>query len=371
MALSITDTDHAPLERSLPDLLRARCRRGPDALVVHGSAGGGMTAAAFDRASDRAAAWLVGQGVRKGERIALYAINGADFAVAYFGIVKAGAVVVPLNLLQNPRELAYVLKDSGAKGLIHSAVLAEKVAALAEHDVRPGFVQTLVPAPEWEALAGRLPTPVVTFDPATDLAAILYTSGTTGNPKGAMLSHRNLAFDTWSAAQATRLATDDKLLVVLPMFHAFAATVGMIMPLLWDAAFVPVPKFDPALVIDTIAANRATVFLGVPSMYNVLLHLPDDAGARLASLRLCVSGGAAMPVALMNAFEARFGLPIYEGDGPTECGPVTCLNPLGGERKPASVGLPIPGVEMAIRDLDGKPVADGEVGEICVRGANV
>ncbi|MCB1737804.1 MAG: long-chain fatty acid--CoA ligase [Gammaproteobacteria bacterium] len=374
MPLAIPASASAPLNHDLASLLRARCQRSPDAVVIH-AGGASLGAAAFDAASDQVAAWLVAQGVAKGDRVALYGVNGPEFAVAYFGIVKAGAVVVPLNLLQNPRELAFVLNDAGVRGLIHSAVLTEKVAALRAHgiasDLGSGFVQAIAEVSDWARLADGLPLPDVRIDAAVDLAAILYTSGTTGNPKGAMLSHRNLAFDTWSAAQATQLQDDDVLLVVLPMFHSFAASVGMIMPLLWGAALAPVPKFDAGLVAETIAAVGATVFMGVPSMYNVLLHLPDQDRNKLASLRLCVSGGAAMPVALMKAFEERFGLPIYEGDGPTECGPVTCLNPLGGARKPASVGVPIPMVDMAIRDLQGGPVADGEVGEICVRGANV
>ncbi|MCB1734878.1 MAG: long-chain fatty acid--CoA ligase [Gammaproteobacteria bacterium] len=370
MPVLISDAANPPLSDSLPAILRARCRRGPEqAVIAAGSAS--LSARQFDAYGDRVAAWLAGKGIVKGDRVALYGINGPEFAVAYFGIVKAGAVVVPLNLLQNPRELAYVVKDSGAKGLIHSAVLGDKVAALDEFELGLGFAQSIGSVEEWTRLAEGMSVPEIDIDPGEDLAAILYTSGTTGNPKGAMLTHRNLAFDTWSAAQATQLRSDDVLLVVLPMFHSFAASVGMIMPLLWGAALAPVPKFDASLVADTIAAVGATVFMGVPSMYNVLLHLPDASADKLRSLRLCVSGGAAMPVALMNAFEQRFGLAIHEGDGPTECSPVTCLNPIGGERKPASVGLPIPMVEMAIRDLNGKPVADGEVGEICVRGANV
>jgi len=158
---------------------------------------------------------------------------------------------------------------------------------------------------------------------------------------------------------------------VLPMFHSFAATVGMLTPLLHGVSFVPVPKFDPATISDVIAAVGATVFLGVPSMYNVLLRLPEEQVKKWATVRYCVSGGAAMPVAIMRQFEELFGINIHEGDGPTECSPVTCVNPMQGERKPASVGLPIPDVEMEIFDKKGTKLATDEIGEICVRGPNV
>ena len=145
----------------------------------------------------------------------------------------------------------------------------------------------------------------------------------------------------------------------------------MLTPLLHGFSFAPVPKFDPAGVSQTIKAVGATVFLGVPSMYNVLLRMPEEQVANWASVRFCVSGGAAMPVEVMRRFEARFGVPIHEGDGPTECSPVTCVNPIGGECKPASVGLPVPDVEIEIFDDEGERLAGEEIGEICVRGPNV
>jgi long-chain acyl-CoA synthetase len=155
------------------------------------------------------------------------------------------------------------------------------------------------------------------------------------------------------------------------MFHSFAATAGMLTPLFHGCTVVPVPRFDPQLVADTIEQTRATVFMGVPSMYSTLLRLPEQYTPKLASLKYCVSGGAAMPEEVMKRFEARYGKLIYEGDGPTECSPVTCCNPIGGRRKPRSVGLPVPNVEMKILDDAGRETATGEMGEICVRGPNV
>jgi long-chain acyl-CoA synthetase len=334
--------------------------------------------AAVDAISDRIAAGFGALGLRKGERIGLYCINSAEFACCYLGIVKAGGVVLPVNLLSSAQEVDYVLNDAGVRFLVYHPAMADKVAALRASaggverfiTIGPGADSMDLTLDELQDQGGEVPVPDI--DPAEDLAAILYTSGTTGRPKGAMLTHRNLVSNTGSVVQALKLRRgEDCLLVVLPMFHSFAATVGMLTPLLHGMRFAPVPRFDPGLVSRTIDAVGATVFLGVPSMYGVLLKLPDDALRQWATIRYGVSGGAAMPQEVMQKFEARFGIPVHEGDGPTECGPVTCVNPVDGLRKPSSVGLPIPDVEIEIFDDDGARLARGEVGEICVRGPNV
>ena len=332
-----------------------------------------------DEASERVAAALQREGVQAGERIALYGINDLSFVQAYLGIQKAGAVVVPLNLLISAEEIRYILNDARVSGLIYHQAMGEKVEAF--RDVLDGlkFVCGIgVPNEpyathsfeDWLRVSGEVRDPGL--DPVKNLAAILYTSGTTGHPKGAMLSHRNLVSNTSSVVRALQLQPEkDRLLVVLPLFHSFAATVGMLTPCLHGLCLLPVPRFDPGLVSDVIGDGGATVFLGVPSMYNLLHRLPEEQKEKWRSVRLGVAGGAAMPVELLRNFENRFGFPIVEGDGPTECSPVTCVNPPQGPRKPASVGLPVPDVEMAIMGSDGRPLPDGETGEICVRGPNV
>ncbi len=369
MAQIRTDTD-------IPSAFRATAARRGEAPAVVSDAG--VTSfAELDRQSDRLAAHLAAGGLQVGERVALYAVNGAAFAAAYLGIQKAGGVVVPVNLLLNPEEIDYLLTDSGATAFVYHPAMAEGVAAVRERAVQVGqWISLGDPLAEgdtgWAAIqAGLDPAPRVMIDPRRDLAALLYTSGTTGRPKGAMLTHANLVSNTDSVTAALELSEDDRLLVVLPMFHAFAATVGMLTPLLHGFSFVPLPRFEPAQVARAIGEHGATVFLGVPSMYALLLRLPDEAAAPLEGLRFCVSGGAAMPQAVMAAFEERFGVPLLEGDGPTECGPVTCVNPRHGARKPGTVGLPVPGVTMEIRDREGRPLPDGETGEICVRGPSV
>lgn len=335
------------------------------------------THAELDRVTDRVAANLAARGIGPGDRVGLYCINSDIFAFAYFGILKAGATVVPINLLLNPKEVAYILNDAEAKALIYFEAFVDAVRSFRSEvpgcrlAVCIGGANPLKDALWSELLDPGPPVPHPPIPPSS-LAAILYTSGTTGHPKGAMLTHNNLASNVQSIRQALRLEPGrDVLLCALPMFHAFAATVCMIFPLTNGCTLVPLPRFDPQALADLVAAHKVTVLPAVPSMYSVLLRLPDSEVPKFASLKFAVSGGAALPVEVMRQFEAKFGKLIYEGDGPTECSPVTCVNPIGGIRKPASVGLPVPDVDMKIVDDQGRELPRGQVGEIVVRGPNV
>lgn len=331
----------------------------------------------LERVVSDVAGGLAALGVAAGDRVGLLVPNGAEFVQTYLGILAAGATVVPLNTLLNPREMDFILADAGVGVLVHHQSFTSAALAIGRDLSVPLCRVCIGDAvdPDVTRFADLIvrahPAPALAADARTDVAVILYTSGTTGRPKGAMLTHGNLLANTASVAAALGFTDQDRLLVVLPMFHAFAATVGMLTPLLEGASLVPVARFEPKLVTQAIATHGATVFLGVPSMYGVLLRMEDALVRSWSSVRLCVSGGAAMPVALMSAFESRFAVPVCEGDGPTECGPVTSVNPPAGPRKPGSIGLPIPGVEMRVKDLDGRDLADGEMGEICVRGPSV
>jgi len=363
--------------RSIPQAFHAGLDRHRARTAIR-YAGSELSYAEFDRLSNAVAGYLHRRGINKGDRVALYCINSDRFALAYFGILKCGATVVPINLLLNPREVAYILEDAGATALLYHDALAAAVQALPLPDcvnwcASVGDGAAVAEHPRWTDLTGSDPHyPEPDYDPRRHLAAILYTSGTTGQPKGAMLSHHNLVSNVESVTQVLHLQPgEDVILVVLPMFHAFAATVGMLMPLFSGCCLVPMARFDPQAVADTVARDRVTVLPMVPSMFQLMLRLPQDATGKLTSLRYCVSGAAAMPAPVMLAFEQRFGCLVYEGDGPTECSPVTCVNPIGGLRKAASVGPPIPGVEMRILDEQGQELRNGEIGEICVRGPNV
>ncbi|MGD8207280.1 MAG: long-chain fatty acid--CoA ligase [Thiohalocapsa sp.] len=373
------DSGSAPTPgQDLPARFRQAAAASPDRTAICADSGA-WTYAALNDASDALAAALRARSIDAGDRVALYCPNGTDFVVAYLGILKAGAVVVPVNLLLSPREIAFQLRDAGARALLFHAAVSDK-AAVAVADAPDLALRVVIGAERpggstdcrLEDLLSPAQPPTVARDPERDAAVILYTSGTTGRPKGAVLTHRNLASNADAVREALGLQPEtDRFLVVLPMFHAFAGTVGILTPLLAGAALVPVAGFDPQAISAAIEAHRATIFLGVPSLYAVLMRLDDRQVGRWRSIRLGISGGAAMPEALMQRFEARFGVPILEGDGPTECGPVTAVNRPEGPRKPGSIGPPIPGVEMRIADPTGNWLRDGEHGEVCVRGPSV
>ena len=363
---------------SLVDIFRATAKNygaGPAIMF----AGKTLDYATLDRLSDSAAATLAERGVGRGDRVGLYCPNSDAFVIAYLAIIKCSAAVVPVNLLLNPKEIAFIFNDAEVSALVYHetfAANAAQIKPLVSSLQTSSFIGRDRGAPEdilWtEAISSGKAPPPAAINPDEDLAAILYTSGTTGRPKGAMLTHRNLSANTRGVREALKLEPgSERLIVVLPMFHAFAATAGMLTPLLYGGAIVPLPRFEPQQVAEAIASTRATIFLGVPSMFVALLRLPEPFTAEFAPLKYCASGGAALPVAVMEQFEKRFGKVIYEGDGPTECSPVTCVNPIGGKRKPGTVGKPIPGVEMKIMDEAGRELPHGQIGEICVRGANV
>ena len=362
---------------SLVELFRRNLAQFADQAALH-FAGKTLTFAELDRLSSNVAAALAARGIQRGDRVGLYCLNSDTFVIAYFGIFKAGATIVPVNLLLNPKEVAFILNDAGARALLYHEAFTPAVAALRgsvaslEFAVCIGATNPLGDIPFSAFTINQPPCSLPALDPAEDLVAILYTSGTTGRPKGAMLTHRNLFFNTLSVQQALQLKPgQETLITALPLFHAFAATACMLAPLLYGNTLVPLPKFDPVLLADAIMATHATIFCGVPSMFTTLLRLPDIHVPKLAGLRFAVSGGSALPVEVLEQFEKKFGKPIYEGDGPTECSPVTCVNPIGGRAKPGTVGLPVPFVAMQIRDDNGAELPLGKIGEICVRGPNV
>ena len=362
---------------SFPEHFRAAARKfaeRPAIVDLHQP----LSYAELDALSDRIAAGLLARGIQAGDHVGLYGVNSSIFVALYLGIQKAAAVVVPINLLLNPVEVAYILNDAEVKALVYFDHFAPSVSAI--RSALPNIGNWICVGPN-PSDPSDLPLPVILqseignlkseIDPDS-VAVIIYTSGTTGRPKGAMLTHRNLVSDALCATKVLKPhELEERFIVVLPMFHAFAAMAGIVIPLLNGCSLVPVPKFEPALMAELIEKTGATIFLGVPSMYSLLLRLPEKHTAKIQKLRFCLSGGAALPMEVMRQFEKRFGVLIYEGDGPTECSPVTCVNPIEGLRKPQSVGPAIPGVEMKIMDENGVEKPCGEIGEICVRGPNV
>jgi long-chain acyl-CoA synthetase len=324
----------------------------------------------LDEASARFAALLTAKGIEPGDRVGLMLPNVPYFPLVYYGSLRAGAIVVPMNVLLKEREVIFYLEDPGAKLLFawHGfAEAAESGASDAGAEcvlVKPGDFEQLVGSQEPDyALADKR---------ADDTAVILYTSGTTGTPKGAELTHANLRDNcTVSARALGHFSPEDMLLGALPLFHTFGQTCTMNCGVLSGACVTMLPRFDPEKALEIIERDRVTVFQGVPTMYNAMLHADNADSIDASSLRVCNSGGAAIPVELIRAFEKKFDCAILEGYGLSETSPVASFNHPGRPRKPGSIGTPIEGVEMQVWDDDGNEVPQGEVGEIVIRGHNV
>jgi long-chain acyl-CoA synthetase len=308
------------------------------------------------------------RGLEPGDRVGLMLPNVPYFAVIYYGILRAGGVVVPMNVLLKGREVNFYLSDPGAKHLF----AWHDFAAPAREGAQAAGAEAIVVAPgEFEALLDGAPSaPEDVPRAGDDTAVILYTSGTTGTPKGAELTHDNLRTNAATTARTLYEATEaDVLLGALPLFHAFGQTCALNTAVSVGACLTLIPRFDPRKALEMIERDKVTIFEGVPTMYHGMLHA--DADADISSLRLCISGGAAMPVEVMRAFEEKFGAIILEGYGLSETSPVASFNHPHSERKPGSIGTPIAGVEMRAVGDDGEDVPQGEVGEIAIRGENV
>jgi long-chain acyl-CoA synthetase len=316
------------------------------------------------------AAALRERGIRPGDRVALLLPNLPLFAVCYYAILAAGAIVVPLNPLFKPREIDYHLGDSQASLLLAWPGAAEP----ATEGARRAGVPCLVLDPPTAAALGAGAT--AALDPAgrrpDDTAVILYTSGTTGVPKGAELTHANLSRNAETVRDTLQhTGPEDVIFGGLPLFHSFGQTSALNTGIASGSCLTLLPRFEPGKALEVLHRDRVTVFLGVPTMYAALLHHPDRAAADLSPLRLCVSGGASLPVELLREFESAFGCTILEGYGLSETSPVATFNHPDRPRKPGSIGTPIAGVAIRVVDLDGKQLPAGEVGEIVISGHNV
>jgi long-chain acyl-CoA synthetase len=327
-----------------------------------------MTYGQLDELSAQAAALLREHGVQPGDRVAVMLPNVPAFAVTYYGALRAGAVVVPMNPLLKSREISYYLSDPEVKVIFAWDACHDEVVAGAEGlgtavvSVTPGaFEQGLAEWEGWAEVADR------TDD---DTAVILYTSGTTGRPKGAELTHANLARNAEVAGGLFGLTADDVVIGALPLFHSFGQTCSLNAVLGVGASVVLIARFSPDAVLGAVAEHHATMFMGVPTMYSAMLHHPGRDQVDTSSLRRCVSGGSALPVEVLNGFEKAFGCVLLEGYGLSETSPVASFN-RADNRKAGTIGLPIDGVEMRVVDEAGAEVPDGEVGEIAIRGHNV
>jgi long-chain acyl-CoA synthetase len=357
---------------NLAMLLETSARAYPDhdAIVTTGTR---LTYAEVNAAANRVAHMLAERGVGGGDKVALSCPNLPYFPVVYYGVLKAGATVVPLNILLTEREIAYHLSDSDAKAYF----CFEGTDALPLGKAGRAAFDQVAGCSHFFLMSGAFPDAGLPSDFDTvqtseaDTAVILYTSGTTGKPKGAELSHSNMV---QNALLATRLfggTVDDTHLVTLPLFHTFGQTVQLNAGFSAGSTLVLLSRFDPAMAVAMMEKEGVTFFAGVPTMYWGMLSTE----ANLSSLRMAVSGGSAMPVEVLRKFEERFGVPVLEGYGLSETSPIATFNLLDRPRRPGSIGLPVWGVEVKLVHTDGPSAGakcgTGEQGEICVRGHNV
>lgn len=335
---------------------------------------------------------LRAKGLRKGDRVALSCLNLPCFPMVYYGILKIGCVVVPLNVLLKGREIAYHLVDSGAKayfcfeGTPELPMAQEGYAGFQEApDCELFYVITSDPEAESPVTAAQTLGQLIArasvicdteqTEPE-DTAVILYTSGTTGFPKGAELSHSSMTMNAIGTRHLLHLTPDDTQALVLPLFHSFGQTCQMNAGFSAGNTLVLIPRFMPEAVLAAIQDEGATIFSGVPTMYWALLNYEDKQGRfdfdKIGkTLRAGVSGASSLPVEIIKGIDAKYKIPILEGYGLSETCPVAAFNHLEKERKPGSVGTPIWGVEVEIFDKDNTVVPTGEVGEIVIRGHNV
>jgi long-chain acyl-CoA synthetase len=329
-----------------------------------------LTYAELDERSARLAALLLDRGLLPGDRVGVMLPNVPDFPIAYYGVLRSGGIVVPMNVLLKRREIAFYLKDSGAKILIAWHGFCDEARAGAE-DAGVELIE-VEPAAFAATLDAFDPAAEVAGADAEDTAVILYTSGTTGQPKGAELTHFNLSRNADIASRTTcGVQQGDVVLGSLPLFHSFGQTVSMNASLRVGATLTLLPKFDPGEALETMRRDRVTHFYGVPTMYGALLHHPGREEYDTSALRTCITGGASMPVEVLRGFEAAFECIVLEGYGLSETSPVASSNHPDMERKPGSIGTPLEEVEMRVVDEDDNEVAQGEVGEIVIRGHNI
>src|SRR3954452_18193648 len=324
---------------------------------------------ALDAGSKAVAGFLKSKGIEPGDRVGLMLPNLPYFPFAFYGVLRVGASVVPMNPLLKEREVAFHLGDSGAKALIAWNQFADPATAGSE---QAGAECIVVEPGEFEKQLGEAePVEEIAERDDDDTGLILYTSGTTGTPKGAELTHANLHSATQISVDLVDSGPETVTFGALPLFHVFGLTSGLNSCVRVGACLTLLPRFDPGKALEIIARDRVTTFLGVPTMYAALLHHPGHESADTSSLDLCVSGGAAMPVEVLRGFEDAFGGKILEGYGLSETCAIASFNRPERERKPGSIGIPVPGMEMKAVGDDGEEVPQGEVGEIIVRGPTV
>jgi long-chain acyl-CoA synthetase len=360
---------------NLATILRESARSTPDKPLVQ-FADRSWTYAEVDDISGRVASSLLESGLRPGETVAVQLPNVPQFLFAYFGVLKAGLVMMPLNPLLRAPEIAYHLADSDAAALVtFDAYSAEALTAVRELGDRPTWVVGSPPegTRSFDELYRSADTTEIADTNADDTAVLLYTSGTTGRPKGAELTHFQMFMACTVGGETFGYRPDDVSLLVLPMFHVFGLSSTLNVAVRYGGSVVLVPRFEAPAVLDALERHRCTVFCGVPTMYVALLHA-DTTGRDLSALRVGVSGGASIPGEVIRGFEEKFpGVVVLEGYGLSETVALATFNQSAEQRRVLSIGRPMWGVDIRVFDDADRELPPGEenVGEIVIRGHNV
>ncbi len=362
---------------NIASLVRETAARIPDktGLIFHDTP---ISYGDVDREIDRAAAGFASLGVVKGDRVAVLVHNIPHFVYAYQGLLRAGAVMIPLNTMYTAEEVGFIVSDADARAIVVAEPFVGTVDGMRdalpmlEHVIVAG-TRAPVGAMTWDQMIGRGGEAPSIETGADDLAVLAYTSGTTGKPKGAMLSHGNLLANLDQMAKAPLLAEaeDDVVLLTLPMFHIYALNVILGLTMRVGASAVLQERFDAVGSLDAIERHKVSVLFGAPPMFIAWLNTPGVERYDLSSVRIAVSGAAPLPGMVLEDFRRKLGITIWEGYGLTETAPAVTSTAMGEQAKPGSIGKPLPGVEVRIVDHDGDDVEEGDPGEILVRGPNV
>lgn len=353
-------------------MLRRTAARVPDKAALHvaGEPSQSVTFRRLDEEAGKVAAGLAAAGISKGDRVALMMPNTPYFVFSYFGILRAGGVVVPLNTMLTEVEVSRILDDSGAKAVLVAPPCVE-VASRAAASCTPA--PKVFSSDDWGSLAGTgRPVPEVEVSDE-DVAVLAYTSGTTGEPKGAMLTHRNLYsnLEQQMSVPGGEVEERDVLLLALPLFHIYGLNVALGLLVMNGASGLLLDGFEPQSSLRYLQEHGVTVILGAPPMYKAWIAAAAGGDYDLSSVRLAVSGAAALPPDVLEQFRRIFGIEIYEGYGLTETAPTLTSNRMSTSPLPNSIGKPLPGVELRIVNEGGEDVELGDTGEIVVRGPNV
>ena len=317
--------------------------------------------------AQRMGSLLAAKGVEPGDRVGLQMANVPAYPITFFGALLVGATVVPMNPLLKGREVEFYLSDSGAKIVVAGEQMADAAQEAAKST---GIEAIVVGAMGPDDLPDERAELVERDD--DDTAVVLYTSGTTGKPKGAELTHRNIGTNTRTTAETLiEVGPEDVIMGCLPLFHVFGLTCGLNAAVLGGACLTLIPRFDGGKALEVIGRDKVTIFEGVPTMYAAMLHDDKRDQADLSTLRVCISGGSAMPVEIMKSFESEFDCMVLEGYGLSETSPVASFNHPDVERRAGTIGRPVRGMELRLVDNDRKEVGEGEVGEIAIRGEGV